>query len=471
VPRTLAIFVSISLVACGGHVDRDLDSGPALDAPTGADVRGEIDTGADAGPIGRRGRVRLEGHVLHDFGGPFPALGVTLFWALWGYHEDRPRLERNLRWIADHGFHYIRVLGVVGDPAGADYWDGREADWRWPDYDAAIAGLTDLAWNEYGLRVEWTLIGDGQVAIPDEADRYSLVDRFLAMSIDREQQIIQFEIANEAWQNGFDGDPGNAQLQALSRYMQGRTEILVSASAPADRSCAGIDYVYAAPGDVGDVVTYHFDRDIGQEEGNWRPVWQPWTIGECGRGWIASNNEPIGSGSSVATEGDPTRLAASALVTWVSGVPFYVFHSRAGVRGDLDVETMPGADAFANVVQMVPTDLAGWDRREGTESDAPFRFYAEDAGGTLVEGAYWMDVAEPPRSGVVRTYSALRGNDFVMAPIGIMGAATFEARRALEVDIHDPISGALLETRTLAAGERTTLSAAGGALWLRGRFL
>jgi hypothetical protein len=95
----------------------------------------------------RSGPVHLEGRSLVDDGGAFHALGATLMWATWGYKNDRARLEENLAFLAAHGFDYIRVLGVVGDPQNPDFWDGREADWRWPDYDDVIAGLTDLAFD------------------------------------------------------------------------------------------------------------------------------------------------------------------------------------------------------------------------------------------------------------------------------------------------------------------------------------
>jgi hypothetical protein len=184
-------------------------------------------------PVPRRsGLVRLSGNSLEDDQGKFNALGTTVMWAGWAYDNDRLKLERTLDFLSQNGFDFIRVLGVVGDPGGLDFWDGREIRWTDPGYRQMIAGLTDLAFDRYGLRVEWTLIGDGQVAIPSASDRTTLCDWFLHMSRGREEKIILFEIANEAWQNGFPGDSGNDELRALSRYMKDRTDILVAASAP-----------------------------------------------------------------------------------------------------------------------------------------------------------------------------------------------------------------------------------------------
>lgn len=472
----LVALLSVSLLACGGdpRVGDDPDGGrartdahaPPADGSVADAPLAELDAGGSSGERG--GPVRIEGRVLVDDGGPFVGLGATLFWAAWAYRNDRPRLERNLAWLRDHGFHYIRALGLVGDPAGEDYWDGREIELGWSDYDEVIAGLTDLAWDGYGLRVEWTLIGDGQVSIPEEADRYELVDRFLAMSETRREKILHFEIANEAWQNGFSGDEGHAQLRALSVYMRDRTDIPVAASAPYDSgNCDVVRDLYRGVGEIADLATLHFDRDLGREEGGWGPVWQPWTLAECDA-WVGSNNEPIGPGASVSSENDPTRLAASALATWIAGLPLYVFHSNAGVRGDADIGAMPGADAFQHVVSLVPPDVSGWERRRGDESDAPIRFFAEDAAGALIADTTWMDVAEPPRSGVVRGYGAVRGDEFVVLPIGVLGSVTIEARRAIAFEVFEVVGGTRLAEHSLDAGERVVLTGA-EAMVLRGR--
>src|SRR5262249_11685001 len=96
----------------------------------------------------RTGMVRGEGRSLADDQGRFFALGATFFWAAWGYKNDRPKLEAALDYLSKNGFDYIRCLGVVGDPNGPDFWDGREIDWRDPDYANTIAGLTDLAYDK-----------------------------------------------------------------------------------------------------------------------------------------------------------------------------------------------------------------------------------------------------------------------------------------------------------------------------------
>lgn len=412
------------------------------------------------------GLVRLEGRAMADDDGPFNALGVTMMWAAWAYKYDRPRLEANLQYLSERGFDYIRALGVVGDDAQEDYWDGREIDWRWDDYEEVIAGLTDLAHDQYGLRVEWTLIGDGQKNIPDEADRYALVDTFVAIAAARPHKVIHFELANEAWQNGFDGEAGLAQLRDLTAHMQGASEILVAASAPAVFGCADVQAIYG--GGVGDLATIHFDRDIGQVEGPWRPVWQPWEHQFCAGVPPATNNEPIGPGSSVAEDSDPLRLVSAAIVTYVAGLPAYVFHTDAGVRGDQDLWEMPAVDAFVHLRALLPPGLAGWDAKDAHWPDSPFVVYAGD-GDQLVPDAMWVDVAAPT-SGVVRAYAAVRDRSFVALPIGILGGVTMAPRRPVRFDVFDLLSGELVDARELAAGEMFELSGA-EALLIRGEFL
>jgi hypothetical protein len=417
-------------------------------------------------PSPAEGMVTLDGHSLSDAKGRFNALGASLFWAAWGYKHDLPRLEANLAYLADNGFEYIRALGVVGDPNGPDYWDGREIVWTWPDYASVIAGLTDLAWQKYGLRVQWTLIGDGQVSIPAEADRYALVDTFVAMSQGREDAIVLFEIANEAWQNGFAGDEGLAQLRALSATMRSKTPILVAASAPDGHECDDGLAIYA--GDIADIATIHFDRDVGKADGHWRPVRQPWEHQFCGLP-VGSNNEPIGPGASVNTEDDPLKLVAAAIVTHIASLPMYVFHSSAGVRGDSDIWEMAGAGAFQHLDALVPGDLASWSPQNCHWEGSPFICYAGDSQGALVADTMWPDLASPT-SGAVRVYSATDGGEFLSAPIGILGHVTLEARKSMIFDVIHPVSGQTLATHSLSAGETVEIGGA-EALVLRGTFL
>lgn len=460
--------IAVLLVACraddsAAMEDTAIDADDTAVTDVATDARDDLgnDTATDSGPS-RRGMVRLDGRVLRDDGGPFLGLGATMMWAAWGYKNDRPKLKKALDLLSRGGFNYIRALGVVGDYTAADSWDSREIDWHWPDYADVIAGLTDLAFDKYGLRIEWTLIGDGQKNLPNEADRKKLVDTFVAMSKGREQKIMHFEIANEAWQNGFSGDTGLAELRALSSDLRARTELLVAASAPDGQACSDWQRVYG--GGIADLATIHFERDRGTIEGGWKPVRLPWELGNCAGMPVGSTNEPIGPGASVSSENDPVKLVAAAITTWVAQLPFYVFHSRAGVRGDEDFATMAGIASFGGVSSLVPPDLPGWERKNMQWPDAPFVFYADDQ-----RDKTWPEVAGAT-SGVIRAYGAVKGNEFFVFPIGIKSRVTIAPRKNSELEVIDPMTGKSLAKHTADAGKKLVIEG-GEALILRGRYL
>ncbi|MCB9778921.1 MAG: hypothetical protein H6742_10190 [Alphaproteobacteria bacterium] len=418
------------------------------------------DSGGGSGVRGGPVWLSADGALVDD-GGPFVAMGATMMWAAWAYRNDRPRLERNLAFLSEQGFDFVRALGVVGDPDAEDYWDGREIDPDWPDHADVIAGLTDLAWDGYGLRVQWTLIGDGQITVPTWDDKIALADRFLDMSRGREEKILLLEVANEAWQNGFPDAAGNDELRALSGYLRDRTDVLVAASAPPGVSCA--DWLEVYRGGVADVATLHFDRDVWTEEGAWRPVRLPWDVQACAGLPPASNNEPIGPGSSVASEDDPVRLASAAAVTWVSGLPFYVLHSGAGVRGFEDFADQPGFRDLGFAHRAVAGGAPGWSRAGVGDPGLPFVVWAGDSGGGEHRDAVWTDLGSPAW-GAQRVYSAAQGERFVATVIGVRDRVRLEARQALAVTAHDPATGSVDADVVLGPGE--TLELSGREAWL-----
>jgi len=328
------------------------------------------------------------------------------------------------------------------------YWAGREIDWRWPDYDDVIAGLTDLAYDRYGLRVEWTIFGDADQMIPAAADRFALVDRFLAMSKGREHKIMHFEIANESWQNGFAGPEGIAQIRALAGHLAGRTAIPVAISDSEGHDCADHLALYKDAGV--EIITEHFDRHTGGPLRQWAPVLQPWRLRECaGLPAVASSNEPIGPRSSVASDSDPFRIVAAAVASYLSGVGLYVLHTDAGVWGREPLLSMPDAQAIlAGLRAMkgyVPGDLANWSHYRHDAPEGPFVVFAGPA----------RDAVRPDMSqdGPAETLAAVQGERFFAAAFGVVNELRLEARRALEVDVLHPLTGEVLERRTLKAGE------------------
>lgn len=392
------------------------------------------------------GVVRVSGRAVADDRGPFPALGASLFWALWAYKNDPARLDAHLKLLAEHNVDYIRALGVVGrQPA----WAGRVIDSRWPDYDDMIAGLTDHAFDFYGLRIEWTIFGDADQMVPEPADRVKLVDRFLAMSKGREHKIMHFEVANESWQNGFEGPDGLEELRALARRLDAGTEIPVAASDSEGHECADHLAMYREL-DL-QILTEHFPREGNAKAGRWAPVIAPWEVRECkGLPAVVSNNEPIGPLSSVASETDPVKVVAAAVSSWMSGVGLYVFHTDAGVWGRESITSMPGANAILDGLgkagSYVPGDIANWDRHRRTSKGHPF----------TVDGA-------------IDTFASVKEDRFFAIAIGVDDAAEFTARRAVEFETVDPLTGAKGKPQTLAQGEKTSVKGSGMVV-LQGKF-
>lgn len=399
---------------------------------------------------GRPGRVRVSGHAVRDDAGEFAALGATLFWAAWAYRHDRPRLDAALALLSEHQFDYIRALGVVGRQP---YWAGREIDWRWPDYDEVIAGVTDYAYDRYGLRVQWTIFADAEQVIPQAPDRERLVDRFLEMSRGREHKVILFELANEARQNGFEGPSGIAQLQDLTRRLASRTEIPVAISDSAGHTCEDHRALYGGM-DV-EVLTEHFSRDLGGPLGLWGPPLEPVGLRECeGLPAVRSSNEPIGPGSSVQTQEDPELIVAAALGAYLSGVGLYVFHARPGIMGRESFDAVPNIRTTLNglraLKQALPPDIVNWQPHRAADPGHPFVLYA---GG--VPGATRVPSQE---DGALELLVSTRDRWFVAAPMGIGSGVTLEARRGMRFEVIDPLTGARLARHELQPGGKVRLS-------------
>lgn len=392
------------------------------------------------------GVIRIDGRAVADDRGPFPALGASLFWAAWAYKHDRPRLDAHLELLSRHNFDYIRALGTVGRQP---YWQGREIDWRWPDYDQVIAGLTDHAFDRYGIRVQWTIFADAEQMIPDPADRVRLVDRFVAMSKGREHKIMHFELANESWQNGFGGPGGLEQLRSLARHLDERTSIPVAISDSDGHACADHQAMYRGAGVQ--IMTEHFPRDLGGRHGRWGPVVAPWAIRDCeGVPKVVSNNEPIGPRSSVETDSDPYRIVAAAVVSWMSGVGLYVFHTDAGVWGRESLESMPGAPSIlkglAAARRYVPPDIVNWTAQRG-----------HPEGHALFKGA-----------GAREVFTATSGDRFFVAAIDVPRTFTITAQRPIIVEVIDPLTGKVAPEMQKAAGESLEIGE-GPVVIVRGR--
>jgi hypothetical protein len=400
---------------------------------------------AKAGLPPRAGQVRPEGRAVADAAGPFNALGATLFWGAWAYKHDRPRLERNLEVLSAAGIDYVRVLGSVGGASWAD----RQTDPRWTDYDAIIAGMTDLAYDRYGIRLQWTLFG-GAPFTPSGQAREALVDRFASMAQGRAHKIFAFEIANEAWQNGFAGPEGLAELRGLGQRLNSKTPVLVALSAPGTgAACA----TYAGSGV--DAMTLHYPRGFGRE-GPLEPLRRPWAFpaaydrpckGQLPP--IVLNNEPIGPESSVRQDDSPSRIAAGYVMTFLAGNAGYVLHSGPGIRGGgaADVSSKlrrhahfdelpsfkPITAALSAAKQYLPPGLANWTRHAPNAPTAPIR-------------------------GFDGLYTAASEGRFIALAVGIQKPVVVQAHVTGAIEIRELSTGKVVKSLKVVSGEDIELA-------------
>lgn len=422
-------------------------------------------------PQARQGKVALEGRALRDDGGVFNGLGVSYFQALRRVKTDRERFLSDVRFLASCGFQYMRVLTMVGHhrvwkdreiaPAAFKNREGEIVE-AWPDYWEQLAAMIDLAY-EAGLRTQLTVFADAQGIMPDKAARREHLRRVIEVTKGREHKVILIEIGNEAWQNGFPGKEGIAELRALGRQAKEQTDILIALSAPDGQTNEALLELYEGSG--ADIATEHFSRDI-RAEGGWQPVRDVFRVNSAPALPPVSSNEPIGPGASVASENDPLRLACAGAYAWMSGLPMYVFHCHAGVTGEDAFEDTPGLRTASQPLRLLPGGIGNWPRGEGKENTAPFTLFAHG-----VPDA-WRTDAPQARSGVIRLLFCAKDNDFYALPVGLgPEGAVLEARRAMDVEVLHPLTGARLTRIALRGGERLTLPPDPPACLIRGKWV
>ncbi len=422
--------------------------------------------------------VRLQGNSFRDDAGPFLGFGVSYFQALHHAKYDRALLNHNLALLASKGFNYVRILSMVS-------WDGLEIAPvtftnrlgrvvpAWPDYWHHFRDLLELA-GQHGLRVEVTIFADAQYVMPSKSARRAHLDGILENLAGREHRVLHLEVANEAWQNGFPGAQGVADLRAFAQYLADRTPLLVAITSNDDTSDQGIISLYRDS--AADLATVHFSRDTRTPEGGWLPVRDSYRAGRLPGVPPVTSNEPIGPGSSVAAESDPIKLCSAAAFAYLANLPGYVFHSRAGIYGherccppggrELRLEDSAGINAFQHLRRLLPPDLASWTRNDGIEPSAPFTIFCNDR-----PNRYWPDVNRSA-NGCVRNIGSTNGNLFVTLPMGILaGGVTLEARRAVQFEVLDPLTSVVVTNLTLDAGKAFTLPQGPSAYIIKGSLI
>ena len=267
-------------------------------------------------------------------------LGASLFWAIRGLESYPQQLDANLRWIRTNlGADYVRVIVALGGDkyraADGNYYDPWENASVYPlvsIFEQRIAQTTDHIYDNYGLKVHWTIVGSGFHS-ETRPMLDSLADHFALQIRGREHKVELVEAWNEYGQNG-----GNvADLQYLGRRLRanlGATFPIALSSPEATHHEATetalrteIGQMFAGPDFGGaSVFVYHASRTTSR----WRPATILRVLGPVPR----YNSEPRGPGASAGGDvSDPATLAQDYRESIQANEAGYVYHSMPGVWG------------------------------------------------------------------------------------------------------------------------------------------
>ena len=396
----------------------------------------------------------------------FLPLGTSLFWLPWAWKHDRPKALRNLAAVKGH-VDYVRVFGEVGSASWAD----RVINPTWPDYETLMAEMIDVAYDEYGLRVQITIFADGGMFEPQAVT----CERWIRIRAGREHKILLWEFFNED-----NYGPDHNSALAITRTYGPQMGGLFAVHSPDDGgTIEGAKALLDATGaQVGILHRERTKGDVTPDGRSWRSVRQSrdWTDFHAG----ASDNEPAGPKSSGVEERDPLVLAMTRATGALHGLGAYVLHLGAGIRGggqwavdhhygdpsgpraaNLDEE--PGIDAMLSalraVTRVLPPDLPNWTFVNGHWADHPLpadRIWPDHGGG----------------HGIVRQYGAFSpdGHEFITLPHGIRDHATFTPRRRCDLNVYNPLNGDTLLVTSAAFMLRPDQIGGLSAVVIRGRF-
>lgn len=421
----------------------------------------------------RTGSVEVHGRVWQDRQGPFFGVGATLFFGQWAMENDVARFDRFCRFFADRGVQYIRNLGQVeGGPWSAEgqwgHWQVRHMRWNNPRvFDVAIAA-TERAYNEFGLRTEWTIFGGGE-RLPNRQARLDFALRFIReVVVPRAHMIQHLELCNEGWQtynlprsnSGYYTSP---EYVAEVRWIMPQLRAALNAAGLDRMGLASSSPPVSDPFEVGwapiydglgcTLGTIHFDR-AGGEDG-WRPVRQPWDAQFCpgDLGHLAyTNNEPKGPGSSNGEENDPMKIAMAAVNTMLCGGTGYVYHCDAGIWSQPDRREYPEQHIngdrlpsdIAKAISLLPPDGAGWERQNHHWIGHHFA----DLGQQVYNTPGWT---------FTRCYGITRGAEQYCAPIHCRGTVKLRPKKDSFVRALHPLTGDVVQERELSSSQTMEL--------------
>jgi hypothetical protein len=117
-------------------------------------------------------------------------------------------------------------------------------------------------------------------------------------------------------------------------------------------------------------------------------------------------------------------------------------------------------------LDILPGDLPNWQRNDGRQEESPFTVFANGEANRV-----WPEVPES-RDGCVRNIGSRKGDRFVCVPIGIRdNGLQVQAREHLRFKVLDPLTGDVLTTAALKAGEQLRLPQGPGGQIIEGHIV
>jgi hypothetical protein len=354
----------------------------------------------------RKGLVRADGRCALDDDGQFHPLGLTFFWALYGWKFERDRIHEHLEWLKKYNFDYLRILGEVD-------WQGRSILPSWPDYENILREFVDTAYDQYGMRSEVTLVGG-------KYDSHRGFEQKVRNAmVGAEHKVIHYEVANEY---GRLNKITPADLVDVGRYLMANTPNLVALSSPDGEFESMINL-----GKMAGISMYTVHTRRSNHDNKWSHVRQGYDLKEFPK--ITSNNEPQGPQSSVAEDSDPLRLAMARATGIVCSGAFYVLHVGQGVTGianpahnrPQNMWEVPDIDNIMKRVRRVdeslPQGIENWQVVNNGRSNHPLPL---DPRVNHPNGGFWA--GDGPGS-TNKNYAIVSGNRFIEVLNGVKNPA------------------------------------------------
>lgn len=345
------------------------------------------------------------------------------------FQHDRDRLAtKNLKTL--RGLRGLRIFAFTLWPAN-EHGPERIVDTKAGNYPDDLRGTIDFVFT-FGFRT-WLTIWPGIEQHPTQDDRKrflrDVIIPVLRATIDK---ILGVEIANEAWQNGFPGEQGKADLHELAAMLRAEfphLPIALTAGEGYDNVAGdGKGSMFVYQGSVANVRSYDQERSL--EEDGMRAVRQAFgQLPAPGVGDDASsaNIEPPGPWTTGGDLQNATAIVASAIETFACGGAIYCLHlSATGTAFAKDSPRQRPYDNYADVVLIwtangraytctmdelvaalvavqdgLPQDLPDWGMPVHTyfANDGRWPYSLYGAGDEIREGSTWHLAGFPPELG------------------------------------------------------------------------